>query len=331
MGTIDLMSVEYNENYVKLKAEKKKIAKDYEEAYIAYFKLKNEYETLYTALGAALDDYQVKFKRKESDEVVLRYEMKARLLKSQLDSLRNKLVSATDNLKDLARTVNSENDKLTRFIKDWNLRKASVCQNVLRSIISILEETAVDSERAFEKLFGNIEDLYCSFNDLDEIEDLKHHDKSFEELNDVNLRLSQQKSVLERRSPPKFSSARKALDMDQDSSDHRYSLPNEPTKLSLSELESMFKEFKSMLSQYNKIYEQESERYSLELKKSKEVLGIVKRLAEFVDEHTQEKTKVVSFTSLGMGVQSLNIYWAIVQENIRLVTNFSIQLHEVRH
>ncbi len=320
-----MMSLEYNEKYAEIKAEKKQIAKDYEDTYLAYFKIKSEYETLYKALDVALAEYQVTYKKKESDEVVLRHEMKARLLKSQLDSMKNKMVKTTDSLKDMIKKVYFENDKLRNFIKDWKLRQASVCQNVLRGVISVLEESSVDCETVLEKLFGNTEDLYCSFQNIDDAED--RDDSVFDEKNDAVSKIYQRGSIHQKM----FSPRNRRESDDFPVRENRMSLPSsDPNKITAAELEIMFKEFKGMIKEYNQIYDKETTKYNEELKKSKEILNILSHLSEYLDEYVKEKTKIISYSSLNIEIPNFTMYWTIVQENFKLVSNFSIQLHEVR-
>jgi len=327
VATIDMMSLEYNEKYAEVKEEKKQIAEAYEEAYLAYFKIKSEYETLYKALDVALADYQAKYKKKEADEVVLRSEMKARLLKSQLDSLKNKMVGTTDSLKDMIKKVYLENDKLRNFIKDWKLRQASVCQNVLRGVISILEESFVDCEASLERLLGNTEDLYCSFQNLDDAED--RDNSLFEEKNDALSKIYQRGSVHEKRlhSPKHLGNLEERNEFAV--RENRMSLPSsDPNKITPAELEIMFKQFKSMIKEYNQVYEKETKKYDEEVKKSKEVLNILTHLSEYIDEYVKEQTKIVSYNSLNIEIPNFTVYWTIVQENFKLVSHYTVQLHE---
>eukprot|EP00330_Aristerostoma_sp_ATCC50986_P008944 CAMPEP_0114580074 /NCGR_PEP_ID=MMETSP0125-20121206/4406_1 /TAXON_ID=485358 ORGANISM="Aristerostoma sp., Strain ATCC 50986" /NCGR_SAMPLE_ID=MMETSP0125 /ASSEMBLY_ACC=CAM_ASM_000245 /LENGTH=51 /DNA_ID=CAMNT_0001771365 /DNA_START=935 /DNA_END=1090 /DNA_ORIENTATION=+ len=51
------MTSEYNEKYAEMKKEKKKVVKEYEDAFNGYMKLKNEYEALQKNLDTSLKDY----------------------------------------------------------------------------------------------------------------------------------------------------------------------------------------------------------------------------------------------------------------------------------
>lgn len=332
-----MMSVEYNEKYAEVKSEKKRIAKDYEEAYIVYFKLKNEYETLNKSLHDALEDYQSKYKKKEKDEVVLKYEMKARLLKSQLDSLRNKLVSATDNLKEMSKTVHNENAKLQTFIQEWNHRKAAVCQNVLRSVVAMLEENAVDCERKFEKLIGNLDELYCSVRTLQDKEEVRDNCR-LEEKNDAITKLSPKINLFERspgaRVITEENYERKTLDLQMSGNerekDIRRSLPLDPKPVPEVHAAIRLKEFKALLDEYNKTYAEETDNFAEEQKKSNEISLLLNYLSEALQEYIQEKMNLISFSTYNLDIPSLDVYWTIVQENLKLVTTFSGQLREVR-
>jgi len=56
----------------------------------------------------------------------------------------NKLSNLKDKLLQARKLADNENEKLRKFTEEWNLHRISVCQNTLRSIVSILEENIVD-------------------------------------------------------------------------------------------------------------------------------------------------------------------------------------------
>ena len=155
IGTINMMNVDYNEKYLELKKEKKKIIKELEECHSTFLKIKNEYEALQKQLESQLSEYQDLLKKKEESSVILKQEMKVRLIKGNLDSMKNKLADADDKYKECKSIATDTNDKIQAFLKQWKAQREIVCQNTLRTVITICEENYIDAEKAFEFLITN--------------------------------------------------------------------------------------------------------------------------------------------------------------------------------
>ena len=146
------MGQQYKEAHLEAKKSKRKIRDEYEKARTNFVKMTSDYETAQKNLDAALADYQQLVKKKEEAPALMKLEFKARLIKQELDSLKNKLADGKDHLNDQKLKVYDENDKIRLFVNTWNEQRENVFRQILHTVITLMDENLNDVDRSFENL-----------------------------------------------------------------------------------------------------------------------------------------------------------------------------------
>lgn len=315
VGKITSVMTENEEKSGELKKEKRRLLKECEEAQLNYTKLKTEFETLNKTLEATLTEYQAKFKMKKNDEVVLKHEMKARLVKSQIDSLANKLSDAEDKLQEAKRAIEAENEKVAVFVHHRDEKKENICQNVLKNVVSSLAKTMSDIESSFEVLFQTEIKAYNPSDKLpEEVETIitgeNEGDKSLDEI----IKKGRKSFGANKAVSPMVKKTRPVVK----------NAEGEENKFV-----KIIDEFKDTIEELDITYNEDLFVYNEEAKKSRDIATMLKHLGEYEDEYTKERDKLVSISlSSGVKMDTLSTYWKMIQNNIYLINRLNFQLKE---
>ena len=319
------MSSEYEEKYEEIKKEKTKVMKDYEEVYAVYIKIKTEYDALNKTLEATLSEYQTKYKKKLEPEVMLKHEMKARLVKSQIDSLTNKLAKSADELQEAIKAIEVENEKIVTFDQWWDQKRENTCHNTLRSVVLIFEESVVKIEESFEVLFK------IPISPIFESEKVQNNPEDMPQMLEGQMQEQHEKPsrLIQKARKSIFS-----IPLEMAQPKHRKRMSTVLTKPPVGEedlkLYGLLEDFKNIMEEYNLHYTEDQFQCGEENKKSKELISVLKSLAEYEDEHIKERGKLVSLNFMNLKVGKLSTYWKMFQNNVYLINMFSTHLHNVR-
>jgi len=316
---MNVMTAEYEEKYEEAKREKERLSKEYDEAYLTYTKLKGEYEALHKTLEASIAEYQAKYKMKKGDEVVLKHEMKARLIKSQIDSLTNKLSNAEDKLNETRKQIEVENEKIAVFIQVQNEKKEITCQNILKNVIQTFVNNLSDVERSFEVLIQmenrpyNVSDKgFSPTNEEKDREEEKEDDSPTKKLHKLG-----------RSSVEAFENSQKKLKKRLTSG---IKLPEGGEE---NKLVKLLEDFRVTIEDFDITYNEDLFMHNEEIKKSKDLVYMLKSLSEYEDGYNKERDKLVSFNFSNFKVNALVTFWKMIQSNIYLANRLKSQLHEV--
>jgi len=314
------MTAEYEEKYEGAKAEKVRLAKEYDEAHLNYTKLKGEYDALHKTLEASVAEYQAKYKMKKGDEVVLKHEMKARLIKSQIDSLTNKLSVAEDKLNESKRNIEEENEKIAVFIQMQNEKKEHTCQNILKNVIQTFENNLSDMERSFEVLIQLENNPYSI---TDKGFDIVNENNQEEERKEDSSPTKQLQKTTIGRPSESFENSQKKIKK-RLTSGIKLQESGEENKLV-----KLLEDFKITIEDLDITYNEDLFMYTEETKKSKDFIYMLKSLSDYEDLYNKERDKLVSFNFSNFKVNALVTFWKMIQSNIYVVNRLNSQLHEV--
>jgi len=310
---IQTVMTENEERSMEIKKEKRRLLKEYEEAQMNYTKLKTEYETLNKTLEATLTEYQAKFKLKKNDEVVLKHEMKARLVKSQIDSLANKVSDAEDKLQEAKRAIEAENEKISIFAVHRDEKKENICQNILKNVVCTLAKSMNDIESSFEVLFQTEIKAYNPSDKPAETEEEKtgrDEDQSLDEI----IQKGRKSFVPTKGVSPMLKKTRPVSAKAGEGEESKHG--------------KMIDEFKDTVEELDITYNEDLFVYNEELKKSKDIAVLLKHLGEYEDEYTKERDKLVSISLSNVKMDTLSTYWKMIQNNIFLINRSNNQLKE---
>jgi len=302
-----------------MKKEKKRLTKEYEDIYSYYINLKNEHHTLTQSLELALAEYKLKYKKKEDDEVMLKQEMKARLLKSQLDSLTIKLSNAEYILDGAKKTMDDHNMKISSFVQSRNEKKENLCLSTLRSIIFTFANNISHIEKLFVTIFQtqinpqSEEGTISGAGSSPSSKGGNEHPSDKINNNPVNLQVERKSSA---GTPPNSQNKIKPC-----ISSFKCSEENK--------LGQMVEDFKIIIEDLSFAYHEALFIYNKEMKKSKDIVSMLRHLVEYEEVYIKEREKLLSLNLTNLKPEVLLTQWKMIQSNLYLANRLKTYLREV--
>jgi len=318
---IDIMIANHEDKYKEIKKERKRVSKEYEEDYTTFVKTKKELESLNKTLETTLTEYQVQYKKKAEDEVILKLEMKARLTKSQIDSQKNKVSNMTDKYRETKKSMVSQNQKNLDFLYDRENQKNAECYNIFKNVILGFVTDLEDIEKSFKSLiqFESSEKDQPNLGTLtdlggDEQDPLTVASKSqittTKKVRRRNASETYNRSPVRGRSMSTFTETKPSFDLNA-------CLPS-----------NVIDELKMAIEDQNQVIAENTTLFEQETKKNKSIVVVLETLTEFQVEYFKEMEKLMSLDSLSSKIDTLTTFWRITQNGFANINQVNGSLRQ---
>lgn len=343
-----MMKIDYEEQYLAMKHDKKDHVGAYEDAQQDFTNLKKEQEELEKYLKTILDEYQNKCDNREDSEILLKYEMKARRAKLQLDSLKNKVVEAEDKLNECKSGLDEENDKISLFIKNWETKKLTVCQSTFKSLILTLRDKIDNAEKILSVLISPANaERYIEPKNLG-----VHHQEVEMEVEEEGLSIAEEMRISGKSVSISFEKKEgkrkrffKALvrpikqgahmlmhkDEISENKENQSNILNSLSTITpTSNIKQTFMDMRGKLDFYNGKCIQQTKKYDEEVGKARDMLNLMRQIIENQDSYMKEEKKFLFYEPIYLKAEVLANYLKILKSSICTTKEINSHLFEVR-
>jgi len=339
---LKIFIAECDNEFRKREARRNNAIKEYEDVHQSYQKIKAEYQNLEASLESSQKNYSSKVENREDSESLLKQEMKVRLLKMQLDTMKNKLSEITDRQNEQSMIKEIELEEINNFVKQREAKKVSICQKAFKNLMVTLLEKFNSAEMVFESLIEIREEVAPN-----EPKDLTITEQTF----DINQPvLSEKSSLVEQnekddeeeyeehkeegkgvvKKPRKRDRFFKAI-----SRPFKHDSPKAPSNEKASfhnpQEENVNKHvlnIKERLKYYTKRYDHEVDVFEKEVDYSKDILSLLRQMIENQNTYIQNKKKIVALKPSSSQGESIENYWALSHDAMISTMNANIVLFD---